>query len=163
MATPEQFRKLSWRLADAQERERTRVARQMHDDLGQTLTVLKMNCAWLVEKSGKEPEAAAEKLKAHYPALKIAGVSSPWVSAEPTDAELASIAGRLLSDDEARMRDYCCEYHQHEVARHCIGEHPSHDESDAQHDLEIEQTGERRRERTRDGEGAASRDAVRER
>lgn len=39
--------------------------------------------------------AAADRLKAHYPALQLAGVSSPWVSAEPTDAELAPIAEAL--------------------------------------------------------------------
>jgi N-acetylglucosaminyldiphosphoundecaprenol N-acetyl-beta-D-mannosaminyltransferase len=47
---------------------------------------------------GGEPaagKAAAEKLKARYPTLRIAGVSSPWVGAEPTDAELGPIAEAL--------------------------------------------------------------------
>jgi N-acetylglucosaminyldiphosphoundecaprenol N-acetyl-beta-D-mannosaminyltransferase len=48
---------------------------------------------------GGEAEAcvvAAEKLCAAAPGLRIAGVSSPWVSAEPTSGELEQIASALL-------------------------------------------------------------------
>ncbi|MET0341170.1 MAG: WecB/TagA/CpsF family glycosyltransferase [Polyangiales bacterium] len=47
---------------------------------------------------GGDPQAAAvavEKLRAEQPSLKIAGVSSPWVSAAPTPAELDEIAAAL--------------------------------------------------------------------
>lgn len=49
---------------------------------------------------GGDPGAskiAAEKLLAAAPGLKLAGVSSPWVSAQPTDAELEAIASELLA------------------------------------------------------------------
>lgn len=49
---------------------------------------------------GGDPTAskvAAEKLLADNPGLVLAGVSSPWVSAEPTDKELAEIADALTS------------------------------------------------------------------
>jgi signal transduction histidine kinase len=65
MATSEQYRKLVRRFADAQEQERTRVSRQLHDELGQALTILKMNCSWLLEKASGGPAGAAERLKAN--------------------------------------------------------------------------------------------------
>ena len=48
---------------------------------------------------GGDPEAstaAAETLLAELPALKLAGQSSPWVSLEPTEEELAPIREELL-------------------------------------------------------------------
>ncbi|HEX5657099.1 MAG TPA: WecB/TagA/CpsF family glycosyltransferase [Polyangiales bacterium] len=49
---------------------------------------------------GGDPEAAgvaAQKLQEAAPGLKIAGVSSPWVSALPTPTELDAIAAELLA------------------------------------------------------------------
>jgi signal transduction histidine kinase len=114
MATPEQFRKLSWRLTDAQERERTRIARQMHDDLGQTLTVLKMNCAWLVEKADKEPEAAAEKLKASLALADQAIRSSRKISSELRPGILSlgiGAAAEWMAEDFSERTGIRCEAH----------------------------------------------------
>ena len=46
----ERLRKLAARLNAAREEERTRIARDIHDELGQTLTGLKMDLAWLEER-----------------------------------------------------------------------------------------------------------------
>jgi signal transduction histidine kinase len=46
----EEVRALNARMDALREEERTRIAREIHDDLGQTLTALKMDCHWL---SGK--------------------------------------------------------------------------------------------------------------
>lgn len=46
----EQLRELATRLQSIREEERTRVARRLHDELGQSLTALKMDCAWVVRK-----------------------------------------------------------------------------------------------------------------
>jgi two-component system sensor histidine kinase UhpB len=43
----EQFQRLVVRLRSAQEEERARVARYLHDELGQMLTALRMNCGWV--------------------------------------------------------------------------------------------------------------------
>lgn len=43
----EQLRNLSLHLQSIREEERTRIAREIHDELGQTLTALKMDIAWL--------------------------------------------------------------------------------------------------------------------
>ena len=49
---------LSERLLMVQEQERMRVAREIHDDLGQALTALKMDVIGLLEKSRHSPDAA---------------------------------------------------------------------------------------------------------
>src|SRR5579872_2637440 len=57
----EQVRELSWHLLRAQDEERRRIARELHDSAGQTLTVLSMNLARLAQKTGRTaPELATE-------------------------------------------------------------------------------------------------------
>jgi PAS domain S-box-containing protein len=46
----EQLRELAARLQSVREEERTRVARQLHDELGQALTALRMDCTWIKGK-----------------------------------------------------------------------------------------------------------------
>jgi len=43
----EQLRDLASYLQDVREQERTRIAREIHDDFGQSLTILKMDLSWL--------------------------------------------------------------------------------------------------------------------
>ncbi|MDX9714777.1 MAG: histidine kinase [Dissulfurispiraceae bacterium] len=52
----EQLRKLSLHLQSAREEERTRIARELHDELGQSLTALKMDIAWLNTRLHDNPE-----------------------------------------------------------------------------------------------------------
>jgi len=46
-ASSEQLRKLAARLVSVREEERTRITREIHDELGQSLTAVKMDLAWL--------------------------------------------------------------------------------------------------------------------
>ena len=56
----EQLRLLSGSIMNSQEKERAAIARELHDELGQVLTALRMDAVWLSERlKGKEPEAAA--------------------------------------------------------------------------------------------------------
>jgi PAS domain S-box-containing protein len=56
-----QVRELSWRLLRSQEEERRHIARELHDSAGQTLTVLGISLAQLVQKTGRNaPELATE-------------------------------------------------------------------------------------------------------
>jgi PAS domain S-box-containing protein len=57
----ERLRALAGHLQVAREEERTRVAREIHDELGQSMTGLKMDLSWLRKKLPKDQEALKEK------------------------------------------------------------------------------------------------------
>ncbi len=62
----EQLRRLSAHLQNAREEERTRIAREIHDELGQALTGLKMDISWINKKmlvNENENEPFINKLK----------------------------------------------------------------------------------------------------
>ena len=60
----EQLRELSARLQSVREEERTHIARVIHDELGQTLTGLKMDIAWLQRHLDQSPAVLLEKTQA---------------------------------------------------------------------------------------------------
>jgi signal transduction histidine kinase len=60
----EQLRELSARLQSIREEERTRISRAIHDELGQTLTGLKMDVAWLQGHLGPQQSALLAKTQA---------------------------------------------------------------------------------------------------
>lgn len=60
----EQLRDLARSLRTARERERTLIARQIHDELGQELTALKMDLAWLKHRLPAQSKPLASKTRA---------------------------------------------------------------------------------------------------
>jgi two-component system sensor histidine kinase UhpB len=54
----EQLRALTARLQTGREEERANVAREIHDDLGQTLTAIKLNLDWLERHIGNQKDEA---------------------------------------------------------------------------------------------------------
>jgi PAS domain S-box-containing protein len=56
-----QLRQLSVRLEDVREQERIRISREIHDELGQQLTGLKMDIAWLSKKVTATEEPIRKK------------------------------------------------------------------------------------------------------
>ncbi len=60
----DQLRELSARLQSVREEERTHIARVIHDELGQTLTGLKMDVAWLQRHLDQQQPALLEKTQA---------------------------------------------------------------------------------------------------
>lgn len=57
----QQVRELSWRLLRSQDEERRHIARELHDSAGQTLTVLGINLAQVIQEAGRNaPEVAAK-------------------------------------------------------------------------------------------------------
>lgn len=61
--TSEELRQLSARLQEIREEERMHMAHEIHDELGQRLTVLKMDISWLGRKVKTEEEDIREKIK----------------------------------------------------------------------------------------------------
>jgi signal transduction histidine kinase len=59
----ELFRNLSTHLQVVREEERTRIARKIHDDLGQALTALKIDLSWLDKKLTNKQDLIGEKLR----------------------------------------------------------------------------------------------------
>jgi two-component system sensor histidine kinase UhpB len=59
-----QLRALTVRLQNIREEERTHIAREIHDDLGQALTGLKMDLVWMNNKLQSSDEAVQKRLKA---------------------------------------------------------------------------------------------------
>lgn len=59
----EQLRSLSARLQSVREDERTRISREIHDELGQQLTGLKMDLHWVNKRLNKEQQELQNKIK----------------------------------------------------------------------------------------------------
>jgi signal transduction histidine kinase/CheY-like chemotaxis protein len=59
----EQLRELSSHIQDAREQERLHIARDIHDDMGGTLTAIKIDIAWLIDRLNSQNPQLLDKAK----------------------------------------------------------------------------------------------------
>lgn len=78
----EQLRALSAHLESLREQERTRLAREIHDELGQALTGLKMDLAWLQRNLSEYPAAVLKKLTSMSHLIDLTGQAVQRISSE---------------------------------------------------------------------------------
>jgi PAS domain S-box-containing protein len=57
----DQLRRLSGSIIAGQEQERTAIARELHDEVGQMLTALRLDCVWLSERLSDQDAKAATR------------------------------------------------------------------------------------------------------
>ncbi|MGD8381026.1 MAG: PAS domain-containing protein [Syntrophobacterales bacterium] len=57
----DQLRRLSGSIIDGQEKERAAIARELHDELGQVLTALRMDCVWIRDRLQQTDARASER------------------------------------------------------------------------------------------------------
>jgi signal transduction histidine kinase len=78
----EQLRDLASYLQDVREQERTRIAREIHDDFGQSLTILKMDLSWLKKHMLQEQPQVQNKIDAMFKVIDASLQTLHAVSSE---------------------------------------------------------------------------------
>ena len=81
-ASREQLRNLAAYLQSVREQERTRIAREIHDDFGQALTILKMDLSWLKKRLHPGQKEDGSKIEAMFQTIDGALKTLHAVSAE---------------------------------------------------------------------------------
>jgi len=78
----EELRELASAANSVREQEKSRIARELHDELAQALTALKMDVAWVRERLPGEQAAIAEKLAAMQQMLDSTVAATRRISAD---------------------------------------------------------------------------------
>ncbi|MDA0225853.1 MAG: PAS domain S-box protein, partial [Proteobacteria bacterium] len=107
-----ELRELSARVLEAREEEKTLIARDLHDELGQLLTALKMDLAWLRERLPDSATALGERAGRMNTVLDQTVASVRRISADLRplmldDLGLADAAGWLVEDFGTRAGIAC--------------------------------------------------------
>jgi len=78
----ERLREFTAHMQSVREEERTSIAREIHDELGQALTALRMDLSWLEKRLPKEPPEPMEKVKSMFTLIDNTIQSVRKISAE---------------------------------------------------------------------------------
>ena len=108
-----ELRELSARVLEAREEEKTRIARELHDELGQLLTALKMDLSWLRERLPAGDSEIAARTGQMHEMLEQTVNSTRRIAADLRplmldDLGLADAAG-WLADDFSKRSGIRCE------------------------------------------------------
>jgi PAS domain S-box-containing protein len=109
----QELRDLSARVLEAREEEKTRIARELHDELGQLLTALKMDLGWLREHLPQQDAELMTKAEQMGAMLDQTVTSARRISADLRPLMLDDLgladAATWLVDDFARRSGVHCE------------------------------------------------------
>jgi PAS domain S-box-containing protein len=109
----QELRELSARVLEAREEEKTRIARELHDELGQLLTALKMDLSWLRERLPASEGALAARAAEMGAVLDQTVASTRRISADLRPLMLDDLglaeAAQWLVDDFAHRSGVRCE------------------------------------------------------
>jgi PAS domain S-box-containing protein len=113
----EQLRRLSGSILASQEKERTALARELHDELGQMLTALRLDAAWLLERLKRNDTTARERAAAICDLVDttIEEVRTMAISLRPgvlDDLGLVEALEWLTTEFERRTRVVCIFSHE---------------------------------------------------
>jgi PAS domain S-box-containing protein len=78
----EELRELAAASNSVREQEKSRIARELHDELGQALTALKMDVEWLRERMTQDEQATEDKLSAMHGLLDSTVAATRRISAD---------------------------------------------------------------------------------
>jgi PAS domain S-box-containing protein len=81
-ASREEIRELALAASSAREQEKSRIARELHDELGQALTALKIDVGWLRERLADSAGGVPEKLAAMQALLDSTVAAARRISAD---------------------------------------------------------------------------------
>jgi len=109
-----ELRKLSAQVLEAREEEKTRIARELHDELGQMLTALKMDLGWVRGRIGGSDGELTDKTNKMWQTLDQTVTSVRRIAADLRplmldDLGLADAAAWLVEDFSKRS-DLRCEF-----------------------------------------------------
>ena len=102
-ASSQQLRNLAARLVKIREEERTRIAREIHDELGQSLTAVKMDLAWL---SGRLPPGNEQMRTRIFTTMQLADDLIKAVRRISTDLRPGILDLGLAAAVEWQARDF---------------------------------------------------------
>lgn len=108
----QELRRLSAQVLEAREEEKTRIARELHDELGQLLTALKMDLAWLRERLPPGDADAAQRAEQMGRVLDQTVGSTRRIASDLRplmldDLGLAEAANWLVADFSGRSGVHC--------------------------------------------------------
>ena len=113
LAQQQELRELSARVLEAREEEKTHIARELHDELGQMLTALKMDLAWLAGRLPAEDAEVAARAGEMRGLLEDTVSATRRISADLRPLMLDDLglaeAARWLVQDFARRSGVECE------------------------------------------------------
>ncbi len=113
----EQLRNLSAHLESVREEERMNIAREIHDELGQVLTALKIDLSWLTKRLPKGQELLSDKAESMHELVDMASQTVKKIAAELRPGLLDDLGLAAAIEWQAgefeKLTEIKCEFSSH--------------------------------------------------